>query len=513
MSLIRTSSPQYVTRIKDQVILNMMSNMISKGNINHDLMNALSTHFKKNFNAYKCELFTSEDSKLAVFLDKGDVYSYKEWDGPSTKIKNVIVFYESHMRKTILDRIKLYKKLNKKQLDIETIKKGRILGRGDYGVVYETVIDDIKCALKFSMLKESAMNNPFGNDCNSWNENNILHFFKKFIKRGQCPNIPLLYQSFICDKTKLKLRKEKIECHTIATLVEYADGNLKSYLNSDRTNEELLSCLFQISAGVRFIQKYGQIMNYDIKQENILFYNIKSGGYWKYTIDDEVYYIPNYGKIFIINDFGISRSMSPDFQMYKSPDDKTFRLGMRYAIVIDNQFSPLISHSESDSMGKITDSNTVRWTGTGRNMQTNGSQFRLLKENGKILDCSTELSKKQRVFLKSKGITTDPCNPSFFEHPDIIPPFEFYNDTQDVIRMFIGGKRTTQSGNHFTYKLHSSFMKKLREYECVPISSSEGIFDIDPKYTLMKYFISSFFENIFRVQSHPSHPPIEEYKF
>jgi serine/threonine protein kinase len=497
---------EYITRIKDKVILNLL-----KHNVSSDLMNALSTHFKKNFNAYKREMFSSDETKLLIFLEKGtnfkegDVCSYKE--GPEKGLKNVIVFYEIPVRKTIQERMKIYDKLNKKNLDIENIKRDKVLGRGDYGVVYESHIDGIKCALKLSTLKDTAMDNPFGNECYSWNETNILCFFRKFIKNKYCPNVPLIYQSFICEKTKLKLRKQSLECDTVATLVEYADGNLKSYLSADRTLEELLSCLFQISAGVRFIQKHGQLMNYDIKQENILYYNIKAGGHWKYVIDDEVYYVPNHGKIFIINDFGISRSMSPSFQMYKTPEDKTFRLGLRYAIVIDDKFSPLISLVEPDSAGKLSDAGIVRWLG-GNNKLSTGAQFRMLKKNDKILDCTTELTKTQREYLKSKNITTNPMSTAFFEHPDVIPPFEFYNDTQDVIRMFTGGKRTTQSGHHGKYKLHSAFVKKLREYECVSVSSNDGIFDLDPKYTLMKYFISSFFKDVFRGEY--KHP-IEEY--
>jgi hypothetical protein len=47
----------------------------------------------------------------------------------------------------------------------------------------------------------------------------------------------------------------------------------------------------------------------------------------------------------------------------------------------------------------------------------------------------------------------------------VIPPFEFYNDTQDCIRMFIGGKRTTQKGHHKRYaKLNAKLRTILLSY-------------------------------------------------
>ena len=48
-------------------------------------------------------------------------------------------------------------------------------------------------------------------------------------------------------------------------------------------------------------------MHFDIKKENILYYKINEGGYFQYKILDETFYVPNYGYLFVINDF-ISRS-------------------------------------------------------------------------------------------------------------------------------------------------------------------------------------------------------------
>ncbi|MBT6325916.1 MAG: hypothetical protein HOJ35_08100 [Bdellovibrionales bacterium] len=66
------------------------------------------------------------------------------------------------------------------------------------------------------------------------------------------------------------------------------------------------------------------------------------------------------------------------------------------------------------------------------------------------------------------GIVPDPTSKDYFENPEILPPFEFYNDLQDVIRCFIGGKRTTQKGYHSknipNCKLHDRLKKYLGSF-------------------------------------------------
>jgi hypothetical protein len=497
-------------RIDDSDFIDLL-----KTNMSPDFISFLNDTFGLKLNAYTRGTCSSESKKVLIFLErhgkykKGDIRVCKNLD-PYTDCP-IIVFYEAQYR-TLADRYREYKTVRAKSIDIDTLEKGAVLGCGDYGMVHETSVNGVRCAIKYSVLKDEAMKNPFGNECSSWNERNILRSFRSYMRDRVCPNLPLLYESFICNRVKLSLRKKRVNCSAVATLVERADGNLRSYLKRSRTVEELMSCLFQICAGVRFIQKYTQIMNYDIKQENILYYSTTPGGYWTYEIDGVSYSVPNHGAIFIVNDFGTSRSMSPEFQMYKDEDDKTFRLGARYAMVMHGRFVPLVTTSEPDSTGARTAPTVVTWSNGTR---THGSQFRLYKSSGKIIDCGLNLTSEQRAYLAKHNACTNPLDPEFFTNPDLIPPFEYYNDTQDVIRMFTHGKRSTQSGHHHSQTLPRSFVEKLSRYEERSPSSADGTFNVDPKFTLMKYFILSAFKNVFdpkgEPKGEPKNNPIESY--
>jgi hypothetical protein len=226
-------------------------------------------------------------------------------------------------------------------------------------------------------------------------------------------------------------------------------------------------------AGLHAIQLHGQIMNFDVKSDNILFYNVEPGGYWHYIIHGQDFYVPNFGKLFVINDFGISRPMSPTFPLYKSEQDTTFRLGSRYAIVKNNKFVPLNSMLTVSRTGEVKQAPFIKW---GAMRVSKGGQYSMERETSEIIDVDTELHSKTKKFLRKKNIPTDSTNPEFFLYPEVIPPFEFYNDTQDAIRTFIGGKRSTQRGNHHKFKVPSKLVTQMTPYKGKGDSMSDSVF-------------------------------------
>jgi serine/threonine protein kinase len=204
-----------------------------------------------------------------------------------------------------------------------------ILGKGSYGNVFELKNTTYPFAIKVSRIKDEHVNKKFSTCISSWHEIFILKdIIKPLIQKKICPNLPLLYDYLTCKSCKIHIDDKFQTFPCMTTIVEKADGTMKSYLKKKRSLDELYSALFQVMAGIYAIQKYGQIMNFDVKKENILYYNIQKGGVWKYTIFGKNFYIPNYGKLFVLNDFGISRSMSPSFVMNRN-DEITFRLGSR----------------------------------------------------------------------------------------------------------------------------------------------------------------------------------------
>ena len=214
-------------------------------------------------------------------------------------------------------------------------------------------------------------------------------------------------------------------------------------------------------AGLHALQMRGQIFINDVKAANILYYNVNPGGHWHYKIHNIDFYIPNYGHLFILNDFGVSKSYDPNFQLYPNKNITTFNLGSRYAININEKFSPINTELEFIN-GNIKKTTNIKWTD---NTTSKGATYHIDRKTGQVITSNTTLSPLQKMYLFKKGVNTNSKNWEFFEHPDIIPPFEFYNDVQDVLRMFTGGKRSSQRGNHKIHKnISTSFIEILKPY-------------------------------------------------
>lgn len=321
------------------------------------------------------------------------------------------------------------------------------IGNGTYGAVYKALQNDMLFAVKMSKIKPEAVSSPFDTTFSSWREVYILESIINPIVYGKkCPNLPLLYGKFTCKERELLVRQGKIKTNLVITAVELANGTLEDYLSVKRDENQLYCCLFQILAGLHAIQKYGQIMNFDIKTTNILYYEVEKGGFWQYTIRNKNYYIPNLGFLFVLNDFGISRSMSPSHPMHK---DGKHRLGSRF--------------------GKI--------------------------ENGKIVpvnEGSDKFTLNKKQYLGREYILGEENNINF--DPEIYPPFEFYNDTQDVIKMFVGGKKSTQQGEHQGVK-NTVFVKALKPYIGPGHGFKEKKFNDNPATILAGFLIEKLFGN------------------
>ncbi len=376
--------------------------------------------------------------------------------------------------------------------------KSRLLGSGDYGNVYAVTTkiynEHLPFALKFSKLKPTATQVPFGTVNSSWHEVNILKMFRNLIRDGVCQNLPLIYDCYMCNTASLTIRGETKIQPCVITAVELASGTLRDWfkIKPKVKPKEVYSAFFQIAAAIHTIQNYGQIMNYDVKADNILYYDVKTStnvDYWTYVVHGKNYYVPNYGKLFILNDFGISRPMSPNLKLYRDETEEHFRLGSRYGIVIDNEITPLKS--------KDLEPNSILWEDS-KNSKSSGIQFKSSKGDNKIQRHKIKFSEKQKTFLENMDITMDTLSEDFYNHPEIIPPFEFYNDTQDCIRMFIGGKRTTQRGYHKRYPcVTAAIVKKLSSCLGSADNSSNKVFSRDPAKLLAGYMIEKVFGEMY----------------
>ena len=385
------------------------------------------------------------------------------------------------------------------------ITLGKLLGTGDWGNVYIGWLTTDKnkkrkFAVKMSRITKDDLIEPYTDTSSSWYEIWMLkNICKLIIESNICPNLPLLIDTFLCNSYNFKFRKDSQIHPATITLVELANGDLKDYFKYyNPSDDELYSCLFQIMAGLHAIQMTGQILNNDIKAKNILFYNVEPGGYWRYKIKK-----PNYGKMFILNDFGVSTLYNPTFQLFPNKERKVFNMGSRYAININGKFSPINSKINYDRNGITKKKAQIQWV--NKNEETieysDGVTFKLDRQTGQVLPSHTRLTESQKSFLFKNGVTTNSRTWDFFENPFYVPPFEFYNDVQDCLRIFVGGKRATQRGNHPGYtNISNNFKNSICSYMGKGENSCNTTFLTESYQVLAGEFILEFFTKTYNYQ-------------
>lgn len=136
-----------------------------------------------------------------------------------------------------------------------------------------------------------------------------------------CPNYSMNYYWDVEDTRKHEDTREDKRIKHLNTYNEYVDGgDFESW--AERHDEPTLwfNALFQIMAGLSAMKRYYNMLHTDFHTKNILIKKVKPGGYWRYTIDEKDYYLPNLGYVFLIHDFGfawIPRKMKVDWYYKK----------------------------------------------------------------------------------------------------------------------------------------------------------------------------------------------------
>jgi exodeoxyribonuclease-3 len=420
----------------------------------------------------------------------------------------------------------------------------KLLGSGSFGMVYSSCApqpcndNSYKFAVKVAKINKTPFKSPFATNLQPWHEILLLRdHVSPLVKSGKSPNLPVISDVYTCDSCSFDLHKKKSSSPCVIMLTELATGgSLSNWLSEERPQDHLYSCLFQVMAGIHALQAYPQILNNDIKTENILCYKVNPGGYWEYQIHGKTFYVPNYGDLFIVNDFGVSMTFSPDILLANKKNQKTKDLGMRYAMIIDDEYSPL--NATTNWLSPKQEPTTIAWGIPSKKMtgplphpyiycqslnikkHSKGGVGVINIKTGKITGPKLLFTNEQERHLLSLEIPNNPNDPAFYIHPEIIPPLEFRWDTQDAIRMFTGGDRTTQPGTHNKYDtVKGLFLKQLQLYvintgEQVSIggrmSSARrlrcagnfsgrnyvGSYNISPATDIAGYFLTDFFTKV-----------------
>ena len=378
----------------------------------------------------------------------------------------------------------------KKEL-LEYINFKKYLSAGSFGEVSVGNLIDQNNLNKYNKFDFAIKMTRLPKNINPQAEIHIASLLNNLVFSGRAQNLPIMVDSFNCDSCEFKnlkaVNRKNVKC--MFTINEIANGDLENWLQTMPSVLELQSCLFQIMAGIHAFQHYYLMLNNDIKAPNILFYNVNPGGYWKYTIYGRDFYVPNYGKLFIVNDFGVSSIFAPKYQLQTRKEihigARVFMINNHRLELVENPFIRIVNK------GEVTRSSTIYWN---NNLKSNYN-FVKLNPITKKINYPPVLNQTQKRIIQ-----LDSTTPEFY-NSNLVPPFELFCDIQDVFKMFLGGIRMTQPGLHTSYQLDQNFLQTIRKYAINDIYHFSHVLNQGEKlstelsHILAGYFILDYFTN------------------
>lgn len=351
--------------------------------------------------------------------------------------------------------------ISKRTLPKDTFNHVVAIGKGSFGYVYKAEIHGSPLAIKETKARSTT--NRVSNS-SYWEEFKMLELLKKEVQKDACPNFPLVYGSFFCES----FLSFKSPC--LLTLVELMDGTLSDIkLNT----KEQSSVLFQILAALHTLQNHYVMVQNDVKAENILFSYVRPGGSWEYVIYGTSFFVENCGIVVYLNDFGVANSFSPKYTTTSS-------LGERNGIIEGGIFVPFSTALFVTSTKQTTPNKTrFPWLTEDKFSRNNFQLYR-----GRLLNVFPSIPLKLKDFEKESLV-----------------PVEFFSDTQDAIRLFLGGKRTRQPGCHQGVKnLCPKLKRVLEQYK-----TERGVWITKWPLDSVHYFLAGYL--IFKIYTLRTSPP------
>ena len=226
-----------------------------------------------------------------------------------------------------LKDLKFYLNIKKLLAKIEHKATGIVCLSNNNDIVLDNKhIQNFKFAIK---IAENKMDD-------SVKEIYILKKLLYFINQGY-HNLPIIYSSFMKIKPEViidNIDKSQIDSDDFEKIQnffkkknyniyinELANGDLNHFLNSyDDLNSEITedimnNAILQILMCIATIHSLG-IRHNDTHYGNFLYHKIKPGGYIKYTVKNETFYVENLGYLWVIWDFGISTQLNSKFDYF-----------------------------------------------------------------------------------------------------------------------------------------------------------------------------------------------------
>jgi serine/threonine protein kinase len=323
---------------------------------------------------------------------------------------------------------------------VANLKNVKLIGQGTFGTVYLASLNNFKIVIKEALLEpdeEKLARQTVGTK--KWGEINrisypheyrLLALVNDLLYARKCPNYIISYSLALCAGCQLP-RQPKSTCYV--SIIEPADGDLQKMADKHGmlSDNIVISILLQLLIALHTVQIMYGMYHRDIKTINILVSKIPAGGHFEYVIGGKSYLIENTGWIVYLADFGVANLFSPAFT-----DSQQY--GYRNAEVIRDPkngqvyFSPIVCKygtSYDTGVVRLAKSKYLPWNGT------------------------------ENFFTKLDIVPDRTIN---LMDTRRFPPFEFFNDIQDVIRMFTGGQRTTIRGLHAQVNISATMRDKIR---------------------------------------------------
>ena len=302
-------------------------------------------------------------------------------------------------------------------------------------------------------------------------EHKNLSYVNELLLSKKCPNFLYTYKMALCDGCKVVgfFTKNPSIRACYVTFMEPADFDLESV---ERINvNQQFSIFYQLLCSVYSIHHYYAMYHTDIKSHNVLVKRIKPGGYFKYVIDNKTYYVKNAGLLVFLADFGVAQSLSPKYSSIGF-------YGTRNAEVVESNLGPKWNPFETKYFAdydnfpvtrpKLSKPIYIKWV-DNRDDSFDGKQI-------VVIPGTFNKFGKTKIF---PDISVDLYDNRRF------PCFEFFNDIQDTIRMFIGGKQMFQEGTHSGINnLHNNFKKILKTFGFLKYQENMYYINKSVKYVL-----------------------------
>jgi len=216
--------------------------------------------------------------------------------------------------------------------------KKQIGSKSRYGVIFLT-------KSKFSDLMFATKLMP--RNYYNYNEIIISQNMSKNTLQDKNPHFLLVYKYIYCNDTNNNNLPDIIKKKQYYIAInELADGNYKNFLDFNKDENLTLNAYKQIMLSVLSFHHFtnGYYHN-DCHFKNFLFHKIKKGGYFHYNIYGKDIYIENLGYIWMIWDFGLTKTET-DIYKYNKLNDY-FRIN-----------KILVEKYNSNFFNYTTDSNT-----------------------------------------------------------------------------------------------------------------------------------------------------------